>query len=141
MEKTLVLVKPDGVQKGLIGEIIKRFERRGLKVIGLKMLVMSEKQATQHYQEHVGKAFFSELVSFITSGPLVSMILEGNNAVKIVRTMMGTTNPAEAAPGTIRGDFALTMSNNVIHGSDGIECANREISIFFSEDEIFGGKA
>lgn len=139
MEKTLVLVKPDGVKKGLIGEIIRRFEQRGLKITGLKMLVMSEKQASQHYQEHAGKAFFPELINFITSGPLVSMVLEGENAVKIVRTMMGTTNPADAIPGTIRGDFALTMSNNVIHGSDSTESAKREIAIFFNKEEIFGG--
>lgn len=137
MEKTLVLVKPDGVKKGLIGEIINRFERRDLKIAGLKMMVMSKAQANNHYNEHIGKPFFAELADFITSGPLVAMVVEGDNAVKAVRIMMGTTNPTEAAPGTIRGDLALSMSSNVIHGSDSISSAQREITIFFADNEIF----
>ena len=137
MEKTLVLVKPDGVRKGLIGEIIQRFENRGLIIAGLKMLVLSRKQANTHYYEHKDKSFFTDLVDFITSGPLVAMVIGGDNAVKVVRAMMGATNPIEAAPGTIRGDFALSMSQNVIHGSDSVSSAQREIAIFFDECEIF----
>ena len=137
MEKTLVLVKPDGVKKGLIGEIIQRFENRGLTIDGLKMLVLSREQANTHYYEHRDKSFFTDLVDFITSGPLVAMVIGGDNAVKAVRAMMGATNPVEAAPGTIRGDFALSMSHNVIHGSDSISSAQREIAIFFDECEIF----
>lgn len=137
MEKTLVLVKPDGVKKRLIGEIIQRFERRSLRVVGLKMLQMSKEQAGRHYNEHKDKPFFSELVEFITSGPLVAMAIEGENAVKVVRTMMGATNPIDALPGTIRGDFALNMSNNVIHGSDSVGSAERELAIFFTNNEIF----
>lgn len=137
MEKTLVLVKPDGVKKGLIGEIIQRFENRGLTIDGLKMLVLSREQANTHYYEHRDKSFFTGLVDFITSGPLVAMVIGGDNAVKVVRAMMGATNPIEAAPGTIRGDFALSMSHNVIHGSDSVSSAQREIAIFFDECEIF----
>lgn len=136
MEKTLVLVKPDGFAKGLTGEILTRFERRGLKIRALKLLRLSRSQAETHYGEHRGKPFFNELVDFITSGPLVAMVAAGENAVKVVRMMMGPTNPADAAPGTIRGDYALNIGNNIIHGSDGPESAAREISIFFSPGEI-----
>lgn len=138
MEKTLVLVKPDGTSRRLTGEIIARFERRGLEIVALKMCRLSKEKAAQHYAEHVGKAFFDGLVDFITSGPIVAMIVKGENAIKVVRSMMGATNPAEALPGTIRGDLALSMSQNVIHGSDGPESAAREIQAFFADAEILG---
>jgi nucleoside-diphosphate kinase len=137
MEKTLVLVKPDGVKRGLSGEIIARFERRGLRVAALKMSCLTRELAEKHYAEHVGKPFFSGLVDFITSGPIIAMVLEGENSIRIIRTMMGTTNPTESAPGTIRGDLAISMSNNVVHGSDGPESALREINLFFDRQEIF----
>ncbi|MDU4960719.1 MAG: nucleoside-diphosphate kinase [Sporomusaceae bacterium] len=136
MEKTLVLVKPDGVKKGLTGEIIRRFEQRGLKLVALKMLCLSADKAQIHYEEHKDKPFFGELVDFITSGPIVAMVVQGEKAVKVVRSMMGTTNPVEAAPGTVRGDFALSMAQNIIHGSDSDTSAAREIQIYFSADEL-----
>ncbi len=136
MEKTLVLIKPDGVQKGLIGEVIKRFEQRGLNIAALKLFVMSEEQANVHYAEHKGKPFFPGLIDYITSGPIVAMVVAGDSAIKVVRTMMGSTNPAEAAPGTIRGDYALTIAENVIHGSDSLESAQREIAIYFTNKEV-----
>jgi Nucleoside diphosphate kinase len=138
MEKTLVLVKPDGVAKGLTGEIIARFERRGLVVAALKMLRLPRDKAESHYAEHKEKPFFSGLVDFITSGPIVAMVIQGDNAVKIVRAMMGPTNPADAPPGTVRGDFALDIGANVIHGSDSPASAAREIAIYFTADEIVG---
>ncbi len=137
MEKTLVLVKPDGVRRGLSGEIIARFEKRGLQIVALKLLQISRPMAEKHYAEHVGKPFFDSLVEFITSGPVVAMVVKGDHAIRAVRAMMGATNPLEAAPGTIRGDFALLMSENVIHGSDGSESAAREIEAFFASSEIF----
>lgn len=137
MEKTLVLVKPDGVDKGVVGDIISRFEKRGLKLIALKMLRLAPDVAKLHYHEHQDKPFFVELIDFITSGPLVAMVLEGDNAVQAVRNMMGPTNPGAAAPGTIRGDYALRMSSNVVHGSDSITSANREIAIFFGDGEVY----
>ena len=137
MEKTLVLVKPDGVRRGLSGEIIARFEKRGLQIVALKLLQISRPMAEKHYAEHVGKPFFDSLVEFITSGPVVAMVVKGDHAIRAVRAMMGATNPLEAAPGTIRGDFALVMSENVIHGSDGSESAAREIEAFFASSEIF----
>ena len=137
MEKTLVLVKPDGVQRRLGGEIISRFEKRGLKIVALKLCRMSREMAEKHYAEHVGKPFFQSLVEFITSGPIIAMVVEGENSIRAVRAMMGATNPLEAAPGTIRGDLALVMSQNVIHGSDGPESAEREIETFFVPAEIF----
>ncbi len=136
MEKTLVLVKPDGVAKGLTGEIIARFERRGLTVAALKMLKLSRAKAETHYAEHKERPFFGELVDFITSGPIVAMVVSGENAVKVVRTMMGPTNPVDAAPGTVRGDFALSIGQNIIHGSDSPASAAREIEIYFAPDEI-----
>jgi nucleoside-diphosphate kinase len=131
------MVKPDGVRKNLIGEVIARFERRSLKIIGLKMIKMSEAQAKRHYGEHAGKPFFDELVEFITSGPVAAMVVEGENAIKAVRSMMGATNPLDAVPGSIRGDFALTVSQNIVHGSDGEESAAREIANFFAIGEIY----
>jgi nucleoside-diphosphate kinase len=135
-EETLVLLKPDAVARNLCGRIITRFEERGLKILALKMMKLSAEQAEIHYAEHVGKPFFPSLAKFITSGPLVAMVLSGEQAVKVVRTMMGPTKPIEAPPGTIRGDFALTMGANIIHGSDSIESAKREIAVFFAEAEI-----
>lgn len=137
MENTLILLKPDAVAKGVCGEVIARFEKRGLKIIGMKMLQLSKEQAYDHYSEHRGKIFFDELVAFITSGPLVAIAVRGENAIKLSRTMMGATNPADAMPGTIRGDFAINMRNNIIHGSDGVSSAERELKIFFQDHELY----
>jgi len=136
-ETTLVLLKPDSVQRSLSGEIIRRFEQKNLKIIGLKMLQLTGKQAEKHYAEHCEKPFFPRLVEFITSGPIIAMAIRGESAVQVVRKMMGATDPSEALPGTIRGDFALTMEKNVIHGSDSLESAAREIRLFFLEHELF----
>jgi len=135
-EQTLVLVKPDGVQRGLVGEIIGRMERRGLRLHALKMLRMDDALARRHYAEHVDKPFFKGLAEFITSGPLVAMVLVGPHAVANVRAMMGATDPAKSAPGTIRGDFGLTIGMNLIHGSDSPERALQEIEIFFEPEEV-----
>jgi nucleoside-diphosphate kinase len=136
MEQTFSMVKPDAVQRNLVGEIIGRFEKKGLKLVALKLLRISKEMAERHYAEHVGKPFFNELVDFITSGPVVAMVWEGQNAIQVVRTMMGKTNPQEASPGTIRGDYGLFTGNNIVHGSDSPESASREINLFFSQDEI-----
>ncbi len=136
MEQTLVLVKPDGVQRGLIGEVIGRLERRGLKLVGMKLMQVDEALAYRHYGEHVDRPFFPGLVGFITSGPVVAMAWEANNAVEIVRNTMGPTNPANAAPGTIRGDLGVDIGRNLIHGSDSPESAERELSLFFQRGEI-----
>lgn len=136
MDRTLVLLKPDAVQRGLAGEIISRLERRGLKLTAMKMLRVTEELAHRHYADHVGKPFFEGLVKFITSSPIVAMVVEGENAVDVVRNTMGVTSPSDAAPGTIRGDLALTIGANLIHGSDSTESAKREIELFFSADEI-----
>ncbi|MCE5260126.1 MAG: nucleoside-diphosphate kinase [Chloroflexi bacterium] len=136
MERTLVLVKPDGVQRGLIGEIIGRFERRGLKLVGLKMLQMTEQLARRHYAVHEGKAFYPGLIQYITSAPVVAMVWEGPKAIENVRKMMGATRPEEAAPGTIRSDLALATSRNLVHGSDSPETAAFEIGLFFNENEL-----
>ncbi len=136
MEKTLVLIKPDGVQRGLIGQIITRFERRGLKLSGLKLMQMTNELASAHYEAHVGKPFYPGLVSYITSGPIVAMVWEGKDAIQIVRTTMGATNAGAAAPGTIRGDLAVEIGRNLVHGSDGPESAAREVSLFFSAGEL-----
>lgn len=136
MEKTLILIKPDGVARGLTGRIISRFEQRGLKVIALKQMRVSSEQANVHYREHNHQPFFENLVAFITSGPLVAMILQGENVVEISRAMIGATNPVKASPGTIRGDFATVMRHNVIHGSDSVASAEREINLFFRPEEI-----
>jgi nucleoside-diphosphate kinase len=137
MEQTLVLVKPDGVKKNLIGEVISRFEGRGLKVAALKLVKLTDAQAKYHYAEHQEKPFFGELIAFITSGPVAAMVIEGENAIKAVRGMMGATNPLEAVPGSIRGDFALTIGENIVHGSDSTESAAREIKNYFSTEEIY----
>ncbi len=136
-ERTLVLVKPDGVQRTMVGEIIRRLERRGLKLIGLKLMRISEDVAKRHYAEHRGKPFFPGLISFITSSPVVAMVWEGREAVAVVRAQMGTTDPLKALPGTIRGDLALDLGMNLIHGSDSPARAETEIALFFSPAEIF----
>ena len=132
-ERTLILVKPDGVRRRLIGEVISRIERKGLRIAALKSIRASEEIANKHYAEHTDKPFFGELVSFITGGTLVAMVLEGVEAVKAARQLIGATNPVEAAPGSIRGDFALEVTFNMVHGSDSDESAEREIGIWFPE--------
>ena len=136
MERTLFLVKPDGLQRGLVGEIISRLEGRGLKLVAMKLMRMEEDQARQHYGEHVDRPFFPGLVEFITSGPLVAMVWEADNAVEIVRGTIGGTDPVSSAPGTIRGDLGVNIGRNLVHGSDSTESAQREISLFFSPQEI-----
>ncbi|MCL6442686.1 MAG: nucleoside-diphosphate kinase [Alicyclobacillus sp.] len=133
MEKTFIMVKPDGVQRGLVGEIVGRFERKGLKLVGAKLISVSRQLAETHYAEHRERPFFADLVNFITSSPVFAMVWEGENAISVARAMMGKTNPAEAAPGTIRGDFGLTIGMNVVHGSDSAESAAREIALWFGE--------
>ena len=136
MQRTLILVKPDAVQRGLIGNIIMRFEQRGLKIVALKMIRMNEKLARQHYTVHEGKDFFAGLVKFITSGPIVAAILEGDDAVEIVRKTMGSTDPLNAPLGTIRADFSIDMGRNLVHGSDSPENAAKEIALFFTPEEV-----
>ncbi len=133
MDRTLILVKPDAFARGLTGEILARFERKGLRIVALRHAVLDEATARQHYAEHEGKPFFGELVAFITSGPLVAMVLEGEQAVAAARQVIGATNPIEAAPGSIRGDFALEVGQNMVHGSDADESAAREAALFFPE--------
>jgi nucleoside-diphosphate kinase len=133
MERTLILVKPDAFARNLSGEIIGRFERKGLRLAGLKQMVMTCELAERHYAEHEGKPFYEELVTFITSGPLVAMVLEGEQAVVAARQVIGATNPVEAAPGSIRGDYAIAVGQNMVHGSDSIESAAREVSLFFPD--------
>jgi nucleoside-diphosphate kinase len=133
MDRTLILVKPDAFARGLTGEILARFERKGLKIAALKHMRMERDLAQRHYAEHEGKPFFGELVEFITSGPLIAMVLEGYEAVTAARQVIGATNPLEAAPGSIRGDFALEVGQNMVHGSDSSESAQREVSLFFPE--------
>jgi len=130
------MVKPDGVERGLVGEIIGRIEAKGFKLVGLKMLKLSQTMAERHYAEHRGKPFFQELVDFITASPVVAMVWEGNGVIESVRKLMGKTNPLEAEPGTIRGDFGVYISKNIIHGSDSPGSAAREIEIFFRPDEL-----
>ena len=131
MDRTLILVKPDAFARGLTGEIIARFERKGLSIVAMRHMTMDEATAKQHYAEHEGKPFFGELVEFITSGPLVAMVLEGYEAVVAARQVIGATNPLEASPGSIRGDFALEIGQNMVHGSDSPESAKREAELFF----------
>ncbi len=131
-ENTYIMVKPDGVARGLVGEIISRFERKGLKLENIRHLVIDDEMATQHYAEHVDKPFFPDLLSFITSGPVVAMEWSGESAVSVARTLMGATDPTKADPGTIRGDLAIEVTNNLVHGSDSVESAQRELGIFFS---------
>ncbi len=136
MERTYLMVKPDGVQRSLIGEIVARFEKRGFKIVGLKILQISRELAEKHYAEHKNKPFFGPLVEYITSGPVAAMVIEGKDAVRAAREMMGATNPLQAAPGTIRGDFGIDIGRNVIHGSDSAASAEREIALFFGENEL-----
>jgi nucleoside-diphosphate kinase len=131
MDRTLILVKPDAFARGLTGEIIARFERKGLRIAAMQHMTLDEATAKQHYAEHEGKPFFGELVDFITGGPLVAMVLEGHEAVKAARQVIGATNPLEAAPGSIRGDYALEVGKNMVHGSDADESAAREAKLFF----------
>ena len=131
MDRTLILVKPDAFARGLTGEIIARFERKGLTIVAMQHMTMAEDMAKEHYAEHEGKPFFGELVEFITSGPLVAMVLEGEQAVTAARQVIGATNPIEAAPGSIRGDFAIAVGQNMVHGSDSPESAEREAKLFF----------
>lgn len=136
MERTFLMVKPDGVQRNLIGDIVSRFERKGFKLVGAKLMVIDQSLAERHYLEHKDRPFFSELVNFITSGPVFAMVWEGNNVVQVARNMMGKTNPQEAAQGTIRGDYGISVGMNIIHGSDSLESSAREISLFFNEKEL-----
>lgn len=130
MEKTFIMVKPDGVQRQLIGDILSRFERKGLQLAGAKLMRVTEQMAEKHYAEHQGKPFFGELVEFITSGPVFAMVWEGENVIEVTRQLIGKTNPKEALPGTIRGDYGMFVGKNIIHGSDSLESAEREINIF-----------
>ena len=133
MERTLILVKPDAFARNLSGEIIARFERKGLRLAALKQMTMTTELAEQHYAEHAEKPFFGELTSFITSGPLVAMVLEGDRAIEAARQVIGATDPLKAAPGSIRGDFAIAVGQNMVHGSDAPESAAREVALFFPE--------
>jgi nucleoside-diphosphate kinase len=136
MEQTFFMIKPDGVQRGLIGVILSRFEARGLKIAALKYISVQKELAEKHYAEHQKKPFYDGLLQYITSGPVVVGVLEGKNAVNVLRTMMGETDPQNSKPGTIRGDFGMEVGRNIIHGSDSIESAEREISLFFKVEEI-----
>lgn len=136
MEKTFLMVKPDGVQRNLIGEIVSRFEEKGFQLVGAKLMQVSKETAELHYAEHKERPFFGELVSFITSSPVFAMVWEGENVIATARQMMGKTNPSDALPGTIRGDFGVTVSKNIIHGSDSPASAEREIGIFFNKEEL-----
>jgi nucleoside-diphosphate kinase len=136
MERTFIMVKPNGVARGLVGEVVGRFERRGMALKAMKLMRIPRELAERHYGEHRDKPFFGSLVDFITSGPVAAMVWEGTAAISVARAMMGATDPADAAPGTIRGDFALELEENVVHGSDGPESAAREIALFFRDEEI-----
>jgi len=135
MERTLVIIKPDGVQRGLVGEIITRLERRGLKIVAMKMMQIHKELAAKHYAVHIGKPFYESLIEYITSAPVVVMAIEGKRAIEVVRSTMGATNPANAAPGSIRADLALDIGRNLVHGSDGPETAAFELGLFF-DDQI-----
>lgn len=135
-QRTFVMIKPDGVKRKLIGEIVSRIERKGLNVVAMRLIKMSREAAERLYEEHKGKSFYNDLVTYITSGPVLCMVVTGDEAVAVMRKMIGATDPKEAAPGTIRGDFALSKGENVIHASDSEEKARNEISIFFSENDI-----
>lgn len=136
MEKTFLMVKPDGVQRNLIGDIVSRFEKKGFTLAGAKLMQISDELAEKHYGEHKEKPFFGELTEFITSGPVFAMVWEGENVIATARNMMGKTNPSDAQPGTIRGDYGVTVGKNIIHGSDSPESAEREINLFFDEKEL-----
>lgn len=136
IQKTFLMVKPDGVKRQLVGDIVDRFERKGFVLKGAKLMTISQELAEKHYAEHAERPFFGELVEFITSGPVFAMVWEGENVISVARLMMGATNPAESAPGTIRGDYSTTVSHNVIHGSDSLASAEREVGLFFNENEL-----
>ncbi|RSK27433.1 nucleoside-diphosphate kinase [Bacillus sp. HMF5848] len=136
MEQTYLMVKPDGVQRNLVGEIVSRFEKKGFQLVGAKLVQIPTELAEEHYGEHKDKPFFPELVDFITSGPVFAMVWQGDNVIATARQMMGATNPKDALPGTIRGDFGLTVGKNVIHGSDSSTSAEREIALFFKKEEL-----
>ncbi len=136
IERTLVLCKPDALQRGLVGRILTRFERKGLKIAGLKMLRVDDELASKHYREHLEKPFYPRLRAFVASSPVVAMAIEGDNAVEVVRTLLGATDSQKAAPGTIRGDFGMNVTKNLVHGSDSLESAQREIPLFFGEGEL-----
>ncbi|GGH97620.1 MULTISPECIES: nucleoside-diphosphate kinase [Mammaliicoccus] len=136
MERTFLMIKPDAVQRNLIGEVVSRLERKGLKLVAAKLFQANEELAKEHYAEHVEKPFYNKLVSFITSGPVFAMVVEGKNVVEVTRTIVGETNPTKAAPGTIRGDYGIDLGRNIIHGSDSNESAAREISLWFDESEL-----
>ncbi|MGE7694397.1 nucleoside-diphosphate kinase [Lysinibacillus sp. NPDC094177] len=136
IEKTFLMVKPDGVERQVVGDIVDRFERRGFVMKGAKLMVIPTELAEKHYAEHAERPFFGELVDFITSGPVFAMVWEGENVIKLARTMMGATKPEDSNPGTIRGDYATTVSHNIIHGSDSLASAEREIGLFFGEDLV-----
>jgi nucleoside-diphosphate kinase len=136
MERTYLMVKPDGVQRNLIGEIVSRFEKKGFQLVGAKLMQVSKEQAETHYAEHKERPFFGELVDFITSSPVFAMAWEGENVIATARQMMGATNPKDSAPGTIRGEYAATVGKNIIHGSDSPASAEREIGIFFNQNEL-----
>lgn len=135
-ERTFVMIKPDGVQRGFVGEIVSRFEKKGIKIVAMKLVSVSKELAEKHYGIHKGKPFFKPTVNYIISSPVVAMVLEGNNVINIVRNMMGKTNPQEAGPGTIRGDYAQFIGRNIIHGSDGPDTAQFEINLWFKPEEI-----
>jgi len=136
MQRTLILIKPDAVQRGLIGKILTRFERRGLKIIAMKLMQLDEEMAQRHYAVHKGKTFFPGLIGFITSGPIVAAILEGDDAIELVRKTMGSTDPLNAPPGTIGADFGIDMGRNLVHGSDSVENAAKETALFFAQEEV-----
>ncbi|MGE7839445.1 nucleoside-diphosphate kinase [Lysinibacillus sp. NPDC093712] len=136
IEQTFLMVKPDGVERQVVGDIVDRFERRGFVLKAAKLMVIPQELAEKHYAEHAERPFFGELVDFITSGPVFAMVWEGENVIKLARTMMGATKPEESNPGTIRGDYATTVSHNIIHGSDSLASAEREIGLFFGEDLV-----
>ncbi|MFS0781382.1 nucleoside-diphosphate kinase [Bacillus sp. 1P06AnD] len=136
MEKTFLMVKPDGVQRQLIGDIVSRFESKGFQLVGAKLMQIPTELAEKHYGEHKERPFFGELVDFITSGPVFAMVWQGENVISAARTMMGATNPKDSQPGTIRGDYAVTVAKNIIHGSDSPESAEREIGLFFKQEEL-----
>tara|TARA_Y100000996_G_scaffold409657_1_gene390675 strand:- start:698 stop:1147 length:450 start_codon:yes stop_codon:yes gene_type:complete len=136
VQRTLVLIKPDAVQRNLSGKIISRLEDKGLKLVGIKLIHVDESLASKHYGEHIGKPFYNSLVEFITSSPVIALAIEGDNSVQVVRNLMGATNPVDSLPGTIRGDYGLTIGMNLIHGSDSEDSANRELAIFFDDSEL-----
>ena len=137
MERSLVFVKPDAVKRGLIGEVISRFEKKGFKIIGIKMIQFTKELSDKHYEEHINKPFYPNLLKYILLGPVVVFVVEGKDCVQIIRQMMGATKPTDALPGTIRGDFANDVTQNIIHGSDSIERAKKEIKLFFKDNELF----